>query len=72
MPPNPDVLTHFKPLDGLIRVLNQGERAEFVVLSAVDDICWTLHVGWIDDYDQSGRWWLGRWSEKETRAKVVR
>lgn len=70
------ILAHFKPLDGLIRVIEQkdkhGNLVQFVVLSAVDDLNWTVHVGWIDVRNQSGRWWHGRWSENEIRAKVVR
>ncbi|EJF57623.1 hypothetical protein DICSQDRAFT_91904 [Dichomitus squalens LYAD-421 SS1] len=63
-----DLLPHFTPLDELIQVVYQGS-ARFVVLSSVDDDNWTVHVGLTGD---QGRWWLGRWTDKDVRNTVGR
>jgi len=61
-----DLLSHFGPLDELIQVIYQG-HLKFVVLSAVDEVSWTVHVGLSGD---EGRWWRGRWTEKDVRKTV--
>nr|VWO97067.1 Squalene epoxidase [Ganoderma boninense] len=63
-----DILSHFAPLDELIQVVYQGS-ARFVILSSVDDASWTVHVGLTGD---EGRWWRGRWTDKDVRNTVVR
>ncbi|RDX50062.1 hypothetical protein OH76DRAFT_1349734 [Lentinus brumalis] len=60
-----DVMSHFSPLDELIKVIYQGS-ARFVIVSSVDDASWTVHVGLTGD---RGRWWRGRWTDKEVRKQ---
>ncbi|KAH9941029.1 hypothetical protein B0H21DRAFT_753682 [Amylocystis lapponica] len=60
-----DVFSHFSPLDELIQVIYQG-TSRFVVLSAVDDVSWTVHVG----LSGGGRWWSGRWAERDVHKAV--
>jgi len=60
-----DVFSHFAPLDELIQVIYQGSL-RFVVLSAVNEVSWTVHVGLCG----TGRWWRGRWKEKDVRKAV--
>lgn len=62
-----DVISHFTALDELIQLLYQGAH-KFVVLSAVDDANWIVHVGLSKS---EGRWWKGTWSEKDIRKFVV-
>ncbi|KAI0365659.1 hypothetical protein BV20DRAFT_724205 [Pilatotrama ljubarskyi] len=61
-----DAISHFTPLDELIQVIYQGS-ARFVIISSVDDTSWTVHVGLTGD---EGRWWQGRWTEKDVRAVI--
>ncbi|KAM5531846.1 hypothetical protein V8D89_014476 [Ganoderma adspersum] len=61
-----DILSHFTPLDELIQVVYQGS-ARFVILSSVDDACWTVHAGLTGD---AGRWWRGRWTDKDVRNTI--
>lgn len=62
-----DILTHFAALDELIQLIYQGSH-KFVVLSSVDDVSWTIHLGLNGD---DGRWWRGRWTERDIRGFVV-
>ncbi|KAI0633295.1 hypothetical protein C8Q77DRAFT_1114166 [Trametes polyzona] len=61
-----DSLSHFMPLDELIQVIYQGS-SRFVIVSAVDDASWTVHVGLTGD---DVRWWRGRWTEKDVREVI--
>ncbi|KAJ3490936.1 hypothetical protein NLI96_g1066 [Meripilus lineatus] len=61
-----DILTHFAALDELIQLIYQGSH-KFVVLSSVDDVSWTIHLGLNGD---DGRWWRGRWTERDIRGFV--
>ncbi|THH27984.1 hypothetical protein EUX98_g6213 [Antrodiella citrinella] len=61
-----DILSHFTALDELIQLIYQGAH-KFVVLSAVDDDKWTVHVS---QSNSEGRWWVGTWSEKDIRKFV--
>lgn len=63
-----DTISHFTPLDELIQVIYQGS-SRFVIISSVDDAAWTVHVGLTGD---DGRWWQGRWTEKDVREVIVR
>lgn len=63
-----DVLSYLLPLDELIQVIYQGS-SRFVVISGVEDTSWTVHVG-LSGSD--GRWWRGRWTEKDILKAVVR
>lgn len=63
-----DTLSYFTPLDELIQVIYQGS-ARFVIISSVDDASWTVHVGLTGT---EGRWWRGRWTEKDVKNTVVR
>lgn len=63
-----DILTNFSALDELIQVIYQGAQ-KFVVISTVNDVSWTLHLGLTG---LEGRWWRGRWTEKDVRDFVVR
>ncbi|KAI0695951.1 hypothetical protein C8T65DRAFT_664414 [Cerioporus squamosus] len=60
-----DVISHFSPLDELVRVIYQGS-ARFVIISSVDDASWTVRVGLTGD---EGRWWRGRWTDKEVKKQ---
>ena len=51
----------------LIQVIYQGS-ARFVIISSVDDASWTVHVGLTGD---EGRWWRGRWVEKDVKKQFV-
>ncbi|KAI0356269.1 hypothetical protein OH77DRAFT_248085 [Trametes cingulata] len=61
-----DAISHFTPLDELIQVIYQGS-ARFVIISAVDDASWTVHVGLTGE---EGRWWQGRWTEKNVHSVI--
>ncbi|KAL6308061.1 hypothetical protein BKA93DRAFT_765154 [Sparassis latifolia] len=61
-----DVLSHFLPLDELIQVIYQGP-SRFVVLSSVNEVGWTVYVGLSGP---EGRWWSGRWTEKDVHKTV--
>ncbi|KAI0823325.1 hypothetical protein BC628DRAFT_1384137 [Trametes gibbosa] len=61
-----DPISHLTPLDELIQVIYQGS-SRFVIISAVDDASWSVHVGLTGD---DGRWWQGRWTEKDVRNVV--
>ncbi|KAL7281227.1 hypothetical protein ACG7TL_004535 [Trametes sanguinea] len=63
-----DVISHFTALDELIQVIYQGS-ARFVIISSVDDASWTVHAGLTGD---EGRWWQGKWTEKDVREVIVR
>ncbi|CDO69262.1 hypothetical protein BN946_scf185042.g164 [Trametes cinnabarina] len=63
-----DAISHFTALDELIQIIYQGS-ARFVIISSVDDSSWTIHIGLTGD---NGRWWRGRWTEKDVRAVIVR
>ena len=63
-----DAVSAFSSLDELIQVIYQGS-SRFVVLSHTDDMHWKVRLGLSDS---SGRWWEGRWSEKEIRKAAVR
>ncbi|KAH8107814.1 hypothetical protein BXZ70DRAFT_912768 [Cristinia sonorae] len=62
-----DILSHFTSLDELIQLVYQGAH-KFVVLSAVDDVSWTIHVGLTNS--EEGRWWRGKWGEKDIQKFV--
>lgn len=62
-----DVLSHFGVLDELIQIIYEGiER--FVLLSKVDYESWTIYLGL---QGPEGRWWRGRWSEKDILQLTV-
>ncbi|KAH9847183.1 hypothetical protein C2E23DRAFT_742387 [Lenzites betulinus] len=61
-----DAMSHFTPLDELVQVIYQGS-SRFVIISSVDDASWTVHVGLTGE---DGRWWQGRWTEKDVRKFV--
>ncbi|KAI8992867.1 hypothetical protein BD414DRAFT_535457 [Trametes punicea] len=61
-----DAISHFTPLDEMIQVVYQGS-ARFVIISSVDESSWNVHVGLTGD---EGRWWRGRWTEKDVREVV--
>ncbi|KAI0645481.1 hypothetical protein C8Q79DRAFT_910074 [Trametes meyenii] len=61
-----DAISHFTPLDELIQVIYQGS-ARFVIISSVDDTSWNIHAGHAGD---EGRWWCGRWTDKDVRDAV--
>jgi hypothetical protein len=63
-----DVLTHFGCLDELVQVIYQG-FSRFVVLSAVDNQGWTIHMGL---QGPEGRWWTGRWTAEDILRIAVR
>lgn len=56
-----DVLSHFGVLDELIQVIYQGSY-RFVLLSAVADSAWTIHLRLSG---QEGRCWRGTWGESD-------
>ena len=60
--------TQFASLDELIQLIYQGAH-KFVVVSAVNHTGWTVHLGLTGS---SGRWWEGRWTEKDFNDFVVR
>ena len=62
-----DMISHFGALDELIQLIYQGAN-KFVLLSAVDSVHWKVHLG----LTNSGRWWSGRWSEKDIFKFLVR
>ncbi|TFK53853.1 hypothetical protein OE88DRAFT_1122975 [Heliocybe sulcata] len=57
------LLTHLAVLDDLIQVIYQG-HLKFVVLSAVDDDAWNVHVG-LTSRTKEGRWWTGQWKQED-------
>ncbi|KAF9219607.1 hypothetical protein BS17DRAFT_789060 [Gyrodon lividus] len=61
-----DVLSHFRGLDDLIRVIYQGFD-RFVVLSQVNDSAWTINLGL---KGPEGRWWRGSWSAQDITQLV--
>ena len=63
-----DVVSAFSSLDELIQVIYQGS-SRFVVLSNTNETTWKVRLGLSDS---NGRWWEGRWSEKEIRKAAVR
>ena len=63
----PDLLTNFSCLDELTQVIYQG-ICKFVVVSAVSDDTWSVHVGLSG---QQGRWWRGSWTEEDVRLQFV-
>ena len=63
-----DAVSAFSSLDELIQVIYQGS-SRFVVLSSTDDTSWRVRLGLSDS---NGRWWEGRWGEKEIRKAAVR
>ncbi|KZT65960.1 hypothetical protein DAEQUDRAFT_730879 [Daedalea quercina L-15889] len=58
-----DAVSSFSSLDELIQVMYQGS-SRFVVISLIDETSWKVRLG-LSDSD--GRWWEGRWGEKEIR-----
>ncbi|KJA20801.1 hypothetical protein HYPSUDRAFT_166731 [Hypholoma sublateritium FD-334 SS-4] len=58
-----DLLSNFNCLDELTQVIYQG-ICKFVVVSAVSDDAWNVHVGLSG---QQGRWWRGSWTEEDVR-----
>ncbi|KAH9832271.1 uncharacterized protein C8Q71DRAFT_778246 [Rhodofomes roseus] len=58
-----DAVSSFSSLDELVQVIYQGS-SRFVVLSSIDDTHWKVRLGLSDS---NGRWWEGRWGEKEIR-----
>ncbi|KAI0795752.1 hypothetical protein C8Q75DRAFT_747281 [Abortiporus biennis] len=63
---NEDILAHFSSLDELIQLIYQGSH-KFVVLSAVDEMSWTIHLGLTGSQN---RWWKGQWTEKDIQKFV--
>ena len=63
-----DVLSHFGALDELIQIIYEGVE-RFVLLSNVDEASWTIHLGL---QGPEGRWWRGRWLEKDILHLTVR
>jgi len=61
----PDFLANFSCLDELTQVIYQG-ICKFVVLSAVSDDKWNVHIGLSG---QQGRWWRGSWTEEDVRLQ---
>ncbi len=65
------VFDSFAPLDEIIQVIYQGVH-RFVILSNVNfgpiEPGWDVHVGLAD----TGRWWKGRWMEKDVEDIAVR
>ena len=57
----------FSPLDELIQLIYQG-TSKFVVLSSVTDAGWAVHLGLTSS---GGRWWEGRWTEKDFNKFTV-
>jgi len=62
-----DVVSSFSSLDELIQVIYQGS-SRFVVISSIDETSWKVRLGLSDS---NGRWWEGRWGEKEIRQAVT-
>lgn len=62
-----DLLSNFNCLDELTQVIYQGIY-KFVVVSAVSDDSWNVHVGLSG---QHGRWWRGSWTEEDVRLHLV-
>ena len=64
------VFDSFASLDEIIQVVYQGAD-RFVVLSNVEfgplRAGWDIHVGLADE----GRWWKGRWTEKDVENIAV-
>ncbi|CAL1708080.1 unnamed protein product [Somion occarium] len=61
-----DALSYFSALDELIQLIYQGAQ-KFVFLSSVDDISWNVYLGLTGP---EGRWWRGRWTEKDVQNFV--
>lgn len=64
---SPNVWESFSCLDELIQVLYESV-SRLVIISAVADDLWTVHVGLVGE----GRWWRGAWTEKDILKIVVR
>ena len=62
-----DMVSHFGAVDELIQLIYQGSN-KFVLISAVDNVHWTLHLG----LTGVGRWWKGQWTEKDIFKFLVR
>lgn len=62
-----DMVSHFGAVDELIQLIYQGAN-KFVLISAVDSVGWTLHLG----LTGAGRWWKGKWTEKDIFKFLVR
>ena len=60
--------SQFGALDELIQLIYQGP-SKFVVLSSVSDAGWSIHLGLTGS---GGRWWEGKWTEKDFNNFVVR
>lgn len=63
-----DTLSHFAALDELIQLIYQGAH-KFVVISSVGQLSWDVHLGLTGP---DGRWWKGKWTEKDIQQFVVR
>ncbi|KAJ7668473.1 hypothetical protein DFH06DRAFT_1181828 [Mycena polygramma] len=61
-----DVMVNFGALDELVQVIYQG-MDKFVVLSAVTNDKWTIHLGLTGT---EGRWWYGSWHAADVLAIV--
>lgn len=62
-----DIVSCFACLDELIQVIYQGS-SRFVLLSAVNETKWTVHLGLTGP---EGRWWRGSWNEQDMQKNVV-
>lgn len=62
-----DMVSHFGAVDELIQLIYQGSD-KFVLISAVNNVHWTLHLGLAG----VGRWWKGQWTEKDIFKFLVR
>lgn len=62
-----DMISEFGTLDELIQVIYQGAN-KFVVLSSVADDAWSVYLTLANS---EGRWWTGRWTEKDVLDFVV-
>ncbi|KAI0344538.1 hypothetical protein BDW22DRAFT_1354620 [Trametopsis cervina] len=56
-----DMITHFGAVDELVQLIYQGAN-KFVLVSAVESVYWTLHLGLTGP---EGRWWKGKWAERD-------
>jgi len=58
---------YFSALDEMIQIVYQGS-AKFVLMSRVDYISWTVHLGLSGP---EGRWWRGKWTDEDVKAIAV-
>ena len=62
-----DMSLDFAALDELIQIIYQGMH-KFIVISNVTTTAWTVHLALTDS---EGRWWSGKWTEKEVLDAIV-